>query len=106
LYRSLTGQLPWPAENLTQILKAHLHVQPRPLPPMDGLPAEVATMCERCLARDPDHRPSCDQVAEMLSYLLGAAPDLAQVSANTVRNRQCSSWPFRTYHLNGVTCRA
>jgi eukaryotic-like serine/threonine-protein kinase len=77
LYRSLTGHLPWQAETTTQMLKAHLHADPGPLPPVDGLPPEVAALCERCLAKRPADRPTSVQVARELAAVLGATRDPA-----------------------------
>src|SRR6185312_15525075 len=36
LYRCLTARFPWPAENTTEALRAHLYAAPEPLP--SGLP--------------------------------------------------------------------
>ena len=47
LYRMLTGRLPWQVGSVTQMLRAHLHADPGPLPPVSGLPAEVAELCRR-----------------------------------------------------------
>ncbi|MEV6490415.1 serine/threonine-protein kinase, partial [Actinoplanes sp. NPDC051633] len=57
LYRSLAGRLPWPAENTTEALRAHLYAEPDPVPALPGLPDEVATLCLRCLAKTPSDRP-------------------------------------------------
>jgi eukaryotic-like serine/threonine-protein kinase len=83
LRRSLAGCLPWPAETLTQMLNAHLHVEPEPMPPVDGLPPEVAALCERCLAKDPADRPTSEQAARELMEILGGAPeDVASIVHN------------------------
>jgi serine/threonine-protein kinase len=87
LYRSLTGRLPWQAETTTQLLKAHLHTDPGPLPPVAGLPPEVAALCERCLAKRPADRPTSEQVARELAAVLGPAADpLAAAPLTTVDN--------------------
>jgi serine/threonine-protein kinase len=70
LYRVLAGHLPWDAGTLTGVLRAHIEVDPAPLPPIDGLPAAVAALLRRCLARDPDDRPAAATVAEVLSGCL------------------------------------
>jgi eukaryotic-like serine/threonine-protein kinase len=75
LRRSLTGSLPWAAQTLTQMLNAHRHVEPDPMPPVDGLPPEVAALCERCLAKDPADRPTSEQAARELMEILGGAPE-------------------------------
>jgi hypothetical protein len=66
LYRALTGQRPWHVASMTDMLRAHRYAEPSPLPPVDGLPVEVAELCERCLAKDPDERPTSAEVAETL----------------------------------------
>jgi len=58
LYQCLTGRLPWPYDTAERMLHARRHTQPEPLPPVDGLAPEVAELCARCLATDPDERPS------------------------------------------------
>ena len=67
LYRCLAGGLPWPATGRTEILRAHLFHEPGPLPPVDGLPAEIAPMIERCLAKAPADRPTSAEVAATLA---------------------------------------
>jgi serine/threonine-protein kinase len=69
LYRCLAGRLPWPGRSRTELLRSHLHAEPEPLPDIDGLPAEVADLCARCLAKAPQERPTS---AEMVTAL-GAA---------------------------------
>jgi hypothetical protein len=71
LYRALTGRLPWDAPTTTQMLRAHLYVEPLPMPPVPGLPAEVAELCERCLAKDPAARPTSAEVAASLVAAVG-----------------------------------
>jgi serine/threonine-protein kinase len=71
LYRMLTGGPPWKAESVTQMLRAHEHVEPAPLPPLEGLPESVAAICMRCLAKQPEDRPSAGEVASVLSDALG-----------------------------------
>jgi serine/threonine-protein kinase len=66
LYRALTGRLPWLATTAQELLEARLRAAPVPLPPVDGLPAEVADVCMRCLARDPADRPSAAEVTAVL----------------------------------------
>jgi serine/threonine-protein kinase len=67
LYRCLAGTQPWPATSRTEILRAHLYQEPRPLPPVEGLPAEVVTLTERCLAKVPADRPTSAEVAATLA---------------------------------------
>jgi serine/threonine-protein kinase len=66
LYKALSGDLPWDADTTTQMLVAHFYKEPAPLPPVDGLPAEVADLCRRSLAKKPSDRPSAAEVARTL----------------------------------------
>ncbi|MFE0530229.1 protein kinase [Micromonospora parva] len=72
LHRVLTGRLPWPADAQTGMLRAHTHVEPDPLPPIDGVPPEVHRLYRWCLARDPADRPSAADAARIL--LAAASP--------------------------------
>ncbi|MET8252720.1 serine/threonine-protein kinase [Micromonospora sp. NPDC005197] len=80
LHRTLTGRLPWATEAQTAMLRAHVHVEPDPLPEIDGVPAEIHRLYRWCLARDPADRPSAADAARIL---LGAAagPATADVAA-------------------------
>ncbi|MDT4986235.1 MAG: eukaryotic-like serine/threonine-protein kinase [Micromonosporaceae bacterium] len=71
LYRSLTGSLPWQAETTTQMIAAHVYVEPAPMPSVDGLPDGVAELCLRCLAKDPQERPTSREVARTLAAAAG-----------------------------------
>ncbi|BCJ64664.1 serine/threonine-protein kinase [Polymorphospora rubra] len=73
LYRCLAGRLPWEADTTTQMLRNHRHADPAPLPPVEGLPDEVAQLCRRCLAKAPDDRPSSADVARTLAAAVGLA---------------------------------
>jgi serine/threonine-protein kinase len=63
----LTGYMPWSAESTTQMLIAHMYVEPEPLPPLSGLPADVMEVCQACLEKDPADRPAAADVAEVLA---------------------------------------
>ncbi|MFG1898956.1 protein kinase domain-containing protein [Micromonospora carbonacea] len=77
LYRMLTGRLPWQASTTTQMLRAHMYAEPEPMPDVPGLPAEVAGLVHRCLAKRPEDRPVTAEVARTLA---GAAGMLATVT--------------------------
>ncbi|MFC4070174.1 serine/threonine-protein kinase [Actinoplanes subglobosus] len=74
LYRALAGRLPWAASTATQMLRAHRYHEPHGLPPVAGLPAEVADLCRRCLAKNPAHRPSAAAAAEALAAAVALDP--------------------------------
>ncbi|WP_407566996.1 protein kinase domain-containing protein [Polymorphospora sp. A560] len=73
LYRCLAGRLPWEADTTTQMLRNHRHADPAPLPPVDGLPDEVADLVRRCLAKTPADRPTSAEVARTLATTVGLA---------------------------------
>jgi hypothetical protein len=73
IYRSLIGQLPWDVGTTTALLRAHQYVEPDPLPPVDGLPAAVRTLVERCLQKRPEDRPSSAELARGLSGVSASA---------------------------------
>ncbi|WP_275408579.1 serine/threonine-protein kinase [Planosporangium mesophilum] len=71
LYRALTGELPWAAETTTQMITAHVYVEPQRLPPIAGLPDGVVDLCRRCLAKNPADRPASREVASALAAAAG-----------------------------------
>ena len=82
LHRVLTGRLPWPAEAQTGMLRAHTHVEPDPLPPIDGVPPEVHRLYRWCLAGDPaDRPPAADAARILLAAAGGSAPEAAATAA-------------------------
>jgi eukaryotic-like serine/threonine-protein kinase len=82
LYKALSGDLPWDADTTTQMLAAHCYQEPAPLPPVDGLPEEVADLCRRSLAKQPAQRPSAAEFARTLSaaVAISGSPAWAPVS--------------------------
>jgi serine/threonine protein kinase len=72
LYQCLTGRLPWHANTDEQVLHAHRHTAPAPLPHIDGLPAEVAELCGASLDKLPEARPT----SVALALILSAAVDV------------------------------
>ncbi|REF98204.1 serine/threonine-protein kinase [Asanoa ferruginea] len=74
IYRALTNRLPWQADTTTQMLDAHVYVEPEPLPPLDDIPAEVNAICDRCLAKEPADRPGAAEVAAVLATAAGIVP--------------------------------
>jgi serine/threonine-protein kinase len=74
IHRVLTNRLPWVAETTTAMLKAHVYAEPAPLPPVDGVPAEVNELCDRCLAKEPSDRPTAAQAAAILAEAAGIVP--------------------------------
>src|SRR5690349_19601137 len=67
LYRLLAGESPWSVESTTQMLQAHVYVEPAPFPPTPGVPPAVAALIARCLRKDPEARPSAGTVSSVLA---------------------------------------
>jgi serine/threonine-protein kinase len=84
LYRMLTGRLPWPADNTTQALRAHLFADPEPVPSLPGMPPQVADLCLSCLAKQPEDRPAAVEVTEALAALVGLQPIIPPVVTRTL----------------------
>ncbi|XVU23257.1 protein kinase domain-containing protein [Actinoplanes sp. CA-054009] len=78
IYRTLIGQLPWDVGTTTALLRAHQYVEPDPLPPVEGLPAEVDSLVGRCLEKRPADRPSSAELAQILAALSAGAPAVAR----------------------------
>ncbi|MFF5053425.1 serine/threonine-protein kinase [Micromonospora sp. NPDC000663] len=76
LHRALTGRLPRVAEGRSGTAHAQVHVEPDPLPEMDGVPAEVHRLYRWCLARDPDDRPPAAEAARILRVAAGESAAL------------------------------
>jgi serine/threonine-protein kinase len=94
LYRMLTGYMPWSAESTTQMLVAHMYVEPDPLPPLTGLPPDVVEICQACLAKEPADRPEAGEVAEILNASAAAIASGRPVTPTRPRKRpRQATWP-------------
>lgn len=71
LYQLLTHDFPWSARTSAEMVCAHAFVEPADLPPRTGVPAGIAELYQRCLAKDPALRPSAREVAARLSAAVG-----------------------------------
>ncbi|MFF4812337.1 serine/threonine-protein kinase [Micromonospora chersina] len=102
LYRMLTGRLPWQASTTTQMLRAHMYNEPDPMPPVVGLPDEVAELVRRCLAKRPADRPATAEVARTLAEAAGIAaivpvsPALGQFDPSLMENAGTTILPWST----------
>ncbi|AVT39415.1 serine/threonine-protein kinase [Plantactinospora sp. BB1] len=72
LYLTLVGRLPWPVRAEPDRPFAHVYRAPDPLPPVDGLPADLAELCLRCLSADPADRPASVAMALLLAEAVEA----------------------------------
>ena len=74
MYRLLAGEPPWTVESTTQMLTAHVYVEPTPLPPLPSVPPQVTELVNQCLRKEPAQRPSAAQVATVLNRAAVLAP--------------------------------
>ncbi|MFC6021390.1 serine/threonine-protein kinase [Plantactinospora solaniradicis] len=72
LYLSLVGRLPWPVRTEQDRPLSHVYRPADPLPPVAGLPADVAELCLRCLSVDPADRPTSVAMALLLAEAVEA----------------------------------
>jgi tRNA A-37 threonylcarbamoyl transferase component Bud32 len=67
-YEVLTGQRPFSASTPDALALAHLRLPPRDLLDLaPDLDPELASVVERCLAKDPRHRPSARSMASLVA---------------------------------------
>lgn len=71
-YYAFSGRLPFEGKTATEILAKHIT---EPAPPLGSMglavPRKVGLLVDRCLAKDPDHRPAnADVLAEQLGVAL------------------------------------
>jgi eukaryotic-like serine/threonine-protein kinase len=67
LYRLLTGESPWSVDSTTQMLSAHVYVEPTPLPALPEVPADVTDLVNRCLSKEPSERPTAAAASATLT---------------------------------------
>ncbi len=79
LYRLLAGRLPWTAETSTQMLEAHIYLEPDPLPKLPGVPPVIRDLLARCLDKEPDARPVSREVTVTLARAAGVQVPLEGV---------------------------
>jgi serine/threonine-protein kinase len=94
LFRVLTGAMPWSAETTTQMLHAHMYVEPEPLPALPDVPRPVIAICQRCLAKDPDDRPTAATVARVLAKAAGLPVPLTDDDTSAPRSAGAIPTPF------------
>ncbi|GAA2395255.1 serine/threonine-protein kinase [Dactylosporangium salmoneum] len=94
LYQCLTGRLPFPANTDEQLLHAHRYTPPAPLPPIDGLPDELAEVCTASLDKLPETRPT----SVALALILSAAVDVPVHVPPVLRPRPASAFLHAQTH--------
>ncbi|MBX3468802.1 MAG: serine/threonine protein kinase [Planctomycetes bacterium] len=80
LYAVLTGELPFKGRtndvvSSQQMLRAGRIPPPSPARTLPGVPPELDALCVRCLAGDPDERPTGLEVARALAAAVTARTD-------------------------------
>ena len=91
LYWCVTGRAPFEGATVDDVVKAHLHKLPPPLPTA-GLPPQIAGIYRQCMAKDPAERPAAATVAAVLE-LRGAPADLPG-AARPPANRTMVMQPY------------
>ncbi len=77
LFQMAAGRLPFEEEG-PALFMAHLQNEPPRLEALNAeVPAELADLVARMLAKEPATRPSLDEVADVLGRLLGAGDEAA-----------------------------
>jgi serine/threonine-protein kinase len=77
LYWCLVGRPPYHSTNVAQVAQGHVYAPPPPLD-VPGVPAGVADVYSRCMAKDPAQRPSASEVFSLLSGPLPSLPPVTQ----------------------------
>ena len=84
-----TGRFPFEAELASAVLIAHVNKAAPPLRSINAdVPASLASIIDRCLAKDPAHR--YNSAADMLAALDAVIPDLDKAPASLTKPRLIS----------------
>ncbi len=76
-YELLAGEGPYEARTTAEVLRAHLQQEPRDLRQLrPDVPAPLADLLRRCLAREPLHRPSARDAVKALESGAAAGTQL------------------------------
>ncbi len=67
LYRALTGLFPFGEATGDALVAKQRHKPPPPLNLIEGVPADLNTLCIDLLRVSPELRPTCDQILERLN---------------------------------------
>ncbi|EFG64765.1 serine/threonine-protein kinase [Streptomyces sp. SPB074] len=81
LYELLTGRPPFQGESALEVLHRHLSEEPRR---PSNVPEPLWTVVARCLGKNPDHRPSAENLARALRVVaegVGVHANSAQIAA-------------------------
>ncbi|HEY0700456.1 MAG TPA: serine/threonine-protein kinase [Micromonospora sp.] len=100
LHLCLAGRLPWPVEPGRRRPR---HLAPEPLPPIDGLPAEVAELCRNALSRHPADRPTSLVAALLLAEAVDARVYVPLTGLPAPRTRTARVSPWNEQAANAPT---
>ncbi|MEU6443578.1 protein kinase [Streptomyces sp. NPDC047046] len=81
LYELLTGRPPFQGDSALEVLHRHLSEEPRR---PSSVPEPLWTVVERCLSKNPDRRPSAENLARALRVVaegVGVHANSAQIAA-------------------------
>jgi serine/threonine-protein kinase len=86
LYEMLTGRLPYADDDPAALVTAHLHASPAPLP--GDIPAGIADICLRTLAKDAAQRPAtagmlADQLRRATQQVISSSTAVMATGAGT-----------------------
>ena len=75
LYQMLSGELPFHASSIEEVIRLHLHVSPTPIRELrPEVPKSIERMIGLMLAKDPNQRPQrAGEVAEFVEHALETA---------------------------------
>ncbi len=67
LYHMLTGRPPFDSQSAYEVMRSHLEDRPQPIGELaPQVPSGLVQLVERCLAKQPERRPSAVEVADLL----------------------------------------
>ena len=87
LYRCLAGTFPFEIDRQSEVLISHLLAEPYDLPPIAGLPADLAELCFECLRKDPSERPTAAETAIRAQAIAAAPPESSVQRQRPTRRR-------------------
>ena len=103
LYHCLSGRLPWTAAGHSELVHAQRHLDPAPLPHIEGLAPEVVDLCSRCLHRDPAERPTALVAALLLAEAVDARVYIPLIDPGAAMLRPSAVPPWDTHAAEAPT---
>jgi serine/threonine-protein kinase len=103
LHLCLAHQLPWPVDTALRLGRSGRHRRPEPLPPIEGLPPDVAQLCRQCLARSPEDRPTSMAAALLLAESVGVQVYVPLAIPAPPRPRPAAVSPWDEQAANAAT---